>query len=464
MCARGKRSSTARSCSSWSRPRSRRPALPSRMRWRRAVRRRAAAESPGRRVAVKAQIMSVGTELLLGQIVDTNAAYLAQWLSALGIDLYWQATVGDNLGRLTEELRRAWERADLIVLTGGLGPTEDDLTREAIAALLGEEMTVEPALAEHLRQWFGRRGLPMPERNLKQATLIPSAQALPNPIGTAPGWWVERDGRIIVAMPGVPREMYRMWEEEAIPRLSIHTGGVIFSRLLRVSGLGESTVEERLESLIHNTNPTVATYAKPDAVDVRISAKAATREEAERMVAETEERARQVLGHYIFGTDKDTLASVVGRLLQQRQQTLGVMESMTGGLLSSMITDVQDSTSHFIGGLVTYSTELKAQMGVPRDILERYGAVSEATARAMAHAVRERLGADFGLGITGVAGPDRQEDKPVGTVYIAVEGPEGVVTSSSTGWRTSRRDNKRLAALAALNLLRRFLDGSIKPE
>ncbi len=182
------------------------------------------------------------------------------------------------------------------------------------------------------------------------------------------------------------------------------------------------------------------------------------------MVAETEERARQVLGHYIFGTDKDTLASVVGRLLQQRQQTLGVMESMTGGLLSSMITDVQDSTSHFIGGLVTYSTELKAQMGVPRDILERYGAVSEATARAMAHAVRERLGADFGLGITGVAGPDRQEDKPVGTVYIAVEGPEGVVTSSSTGWRTSRRDNKRLAALAALNLLRRFLDGSIKPE
>jgi nicotinamide-nucleotide amidase len=307
-------------------------------------------------------------------------------------------------------------------------------------------------------------GSKMPERNVKQATLIPSARALPNPLGTAPGWWVEKDGRIIVAMPGVPREMYRMWEEEAIPRLSVHTGGLIFSRLLRVSGMGESTVEERLESLIHNTNPTVATYAKPDAVDVRISAKAATREEAERMVAETEERARQILGQYIFGTDKDTLASVVGKLLQQRQQTLGVMESMTGGLLSSMITDVQDSASHFIGGLVTYSTDLKAQMGVPRDILERYGAVSEATARAMAHTARERLGTDFGVGISGVAGPDRQEDKPVGTVYIAVEGPEGVVTSSSAGWRTNRRDNKRLAALAALNLLRRFLDGSIKPE
>ncbi len=413
---------------------------------------------------MRAEILSCGTELLLGYITDTNATYLAQSLAAQGIDLYFVSQVGDNLGRIVETLQRAWERSELIIMTGGLGPTEDDLAREAISALLGETMQVDPALEAELRAKFANMGSRMPERNVKQATLIPSARALPNPLGTAPGWWVEKDGRIIVAMPGVPREMYRMWEEEAIPRLSIHTGGVIFSRLLRVSGLGESTVEERLESLIHNTNPTVATYAKPDAVDVRISAKAATREEAERMVAETEERARQVLGHYIFGTDKDTLASVVGRLLQQRQQTLGVMESMTGGLLSSMITDVQDSTSHFIGGLVTYSTELKAQMGVPRDILERYGAVSEATARAMAHAVRERLGADFGLGITGVAGPDRQEDKPVGTVYIAVEGPEGVVTSSSTGWRTSRRDNTRLAALAALNLLRRFLDGSIKPE
>src|SRR5919107_728406 len=165
------------------------------------------ASGPDRRLAMRAQIMSVGTELLLGQIVDTNAAYLAQYLSALGIDLYWQATVGDNLVRLTEELRRAWDRTELIVMTGGVGPTEDDLTREGIAALLGEEMVVQPELADHLRSWFGRRGHAMPERNLKQATLIPSAQALPNPIGTAPGWWVERGERIIVAMPGVPVEM-----------------------------------------------------------------------------------------------------------------------------------------------------------------------------------------------------------------------------------------------------------------
>jgi len=250
---------------------------------------------------VKAQIMSVGTELLLGQIVDTNAAYLAQWLSALGIDLYWQATVGDNLGRLTEELRRAWERADLIVLTGGLGPTEDDLTREAIAALLGEEMTVEPALAEHLRQWFGRRGLPMPERNLKQATLIPSAQALPNPIGTAPGWWVERDGRIIVAMPGVPVEMRKMWEEQVVPRLQarLPAGGVIVSRTLKCIGIGESAAEELVQPLIRSSNPTLATYAKQDGVHLRLTVKAPSRAEAEAALAEFEARVRALAGDYI---------------------------------------------------------------------------------------------------------------------------------------------------------------------
>jgi len=304
----------------------------------------------------------------------------------------------------------------------------------------------------------------MPERNLKQATLIPSASSLPNPVGTAPGWWVEKDGRILVAMPGVPREMYRMWEYEAIPRLAPYTGGMIFTRILRVYGMGESTVEERLDTLIHNANPTVATYAKIDAVDVRITAKAATSEEAERLVSEVEVQARQVLGDYVFGIDKDTLASVVGALLQARHQTLGVMESLTGGLLSSTITDLQTSSSHFIGGLVAYSTDLKAQLGVPREILERYGVVSAETAQAMAHATREFLGTDFGIGITGVAGPDEQDDKPVGTVHIAIEGPTGVVSGMGPGWRSGRSENKRHAALTALNLLRRYLEGRVTPE
>jgi len=413
---------------------------------------------------MRAEILSCGTELLLGQITDTNATFLAQSLSALGIDLYFVSQVGDNLGRIVEVLQRAWERSDLIIMTGGLGPTEDDLARESISALLGETMQVDPELEAHLRGGFAGRNIKMPERNVKQATLIPSARALPNPRGTAPGWWVEKDRHIIVAMPGVPREMYRMWEQEAMPRLKPYTGGLIFTRILRVSGLGESTVEERIDPVLHGNNPTLATYAKYDAVDVRITAKAETAEEAERQVLEMETRVRQLLGHHIFGIDKETLQSVIGNYLKGHHRTLAIMESLTGGLLSSTITDVPGSSDYFIGGVVTYSTELKLQMGVPRAVVEQHGAVSVETARAMAHAVRERLGADYGLGITGVAGPDLQEGKPAGTVHIAIEGPEGVVTGMGPGWRASREDQKRLAVFAALNLLRLHLEGVRKAE
>jgi nicotinamide-nucleotide amidase len=413
---------------------------------------------------MRAEILSCGTELLLGQITDTNATYLAQSLSALGIDLYFVSQVGDNQGRIVDTLRRAWERSDLIIMTGGLGPTEDDLARESISALLGETMQVDPALEAELRRMFATRRSDMPERNVKQATLIPSAKALPNPRGTAPGWWVEKDKHIIVAMPGVPREMYRMWEQEAIPRLKPYTGGLIFTRILRVSGLGESSVEERLDRFLHGNNPTLATYAKSDAIDVRITAKADTSEEAERLVAEMEVQVRQVLGYYVFGTDKDTLQSVVGDLLLSRNQSLAVMESLTGGLLSSAITDVPKSSQYFIGGVAAYSAKLKEQMGVPDQIIEQYGTISEETARAMAHAIRERLGADYGLGVTGVAGPDQQEGKPVGTIHIAVEGPQGVVTAMGPGWRGNREDNKRYAVLAALNLLRLYLEGVKKGE
>ena len=281
--------------------------------------------------------------------------------------------VGDNLGRIVDTLRRAWERSDLIIMTGGLGPTEDDLARESISALLGETMRVDPTLEAELRAMFAGRGAQMPERNVKQAALIPSAQALPNPRGTAPGWWVEKDGHIIVAMPGVPKEMFRMWEQEVIPRLKPYTGGLIFTRILRVSGMGKSAVEERLGTLIHSNNPTLATYAKTDAIDVRITAKAETAEEAEQQVAEMEIQVRQLLGYHIFGTDKDTLQGVIGKLLQARQQSLAVMESLTGGLLSSTITDVPNSSQYFIGGIVAYSSQLKEQMGVPTRPLSNTG-------------------------------------------------------------------------------------------
>jgi nicotinamide-nucleotide amidase len=406
-----------------------------------------------------AEILSCGTELLLGHISDTNATFLAQSLSSLGIDLYFISQVGDNQGRVVETLRRAWERSDLVIMTGGLGPTEDDLTRESISTLLGETMQVDPLLEAELRSHFSSRHIAMPERNLKQATLIPSARALPNPRGTAPGWFVEKEGRVIVAMPGVPHEMYRMWEEEAVPRLAPYAGGSIFTRLLRVSGLGESAVEEKLDALLHTNNPTLATYAKTDAIDVRITAKAASRAEAEAQVAEMETKVRALLGQTIFGTDKETLESVVGGYLTQRQQTLAVLESLTGGLLAHTITNVPGSSHYFAGGVVAYTNDIKVQMGVPAELLTHYGAISPETAEAMAEAARRLFHADYGLGITGVAGPEQQEGQPVGTVYIAIAGPQGVIHGRGPGWRGSRTDQKRLATLAALNLLRLHLEG-----
>jgi nicotinamide-nucleotide amidase len=409
---------------------------------------------------MRAEILSCGTELLLGHISDTNATFLAQSLSSLGIDLYFVSQVGDNLGRIVETLRRAWERSDLIIMTGGLGPTEDDLARESISTLLGETMQVDPQLEAELRANFAARNFPMPERNLKQATLIPSACALPNPLGTAPGWFVEKDDHFIVAMPGVPREMYRMWEKEAVPRLAKYTGaGTIFTRIFRVSGLGESAVEERLDEILHSNNPTIATYAKADAIDVRVTAKAADHQKAEEMVERMEAQVRRLLGHHIFGTDKETLQSVVGKYLADRHQSLAVMESITGGLLASTITDYPGNSKHFIGGIVAYSSDLKIQMGVPRETIEQFGAVSPETARAMASAVRQLLKADYGIGVTGVGGPEKLEEKPVGTVYIAIAGPRGIVDGRGPGWRGSREDQKRLATLAALNLLRLHLEG-----
>ena len=405
---------------------------------------------------MRAEILSIGTELLLGQITDTNATYLAQQLGTLGIDLYFVSQVGDNLPRLTETLERARDRSDLVIMTGGLGPTEDDLSREAIAAVLHESPTVDTAYVEKLRAFFRDRGIDMPERNIKQAWVLPSVTPLANPVGTAPGWWAEKDGKVIIAMPGVPHEMKRMWEREVLPRLRDRTGEVLFTRTLRVAGLGESSVEQRLDRLLHNTNPTIATYAKQDAVDVRISAKAAIPEEAESLVSEMERQAREMLGQHVFGIDQDTPASVAVEMLIEQGLSLATMESCSGGLLASTITDVPGSSAAFKGGLVAYATEMKVAWGVPADIIAQYGVISVETARAMAAAARTFLGADIGIGVTGVAGPDLQEEKPVGTVHIAVAGPDRV-SDTSQHFRGARTEIKWRAAITAINLLRLHL-------
>ncbi len=407
---------------------------------------------------MKAEIISIGTEILLGEILDTNTQYIASRLPALGIDLYHTSVVGDNLGRLVEVIGRAWERSDLVLATGGLGPTEDDLTREAIAQVLGEEITTDPELERGLREIFTRLGIPMPERNVKQAALIPSTRAIPNPRGTAPGWWVERDGRVIVAMPGPPAEMQRMWEAEVAPELERRSPGAVLAvRTLKTTGIGEAAVDEMVSPLLKSSNPSIGVYSRADGIQLRIAAKAASVEEARRLIEPVEEEARRILGRAVWGADDDTLEAAVGAMLRERGLTLATMESCTGGLLASTITDVPGSSDYYKGGLVSYATEMKVAWGVDRQVIAEHGVISAECAQAMARAVRERLGADVGIGVTGVAGPDPQEDKPVGTVHIAVALGEKPPRTTSYAMPQGREAVKRRAVTTALALLRREL-------
>lgn len=432
----------------------------------------------------KAEIISVGTELLLGQLVDTNAAYLASELPALGLDCYFISQVGDNLGRLTDTLRRAGERSDLVLVTGGLGPTEDDLTREAIAALLGEEMRLVPELEQELRARFALLRRELSPSNLKQATLIPSAQALPNPIGTAPGWWVEREesanrrisesqiskSQIIVAMPGVPTEMRRMWREEVVPRLLARLGShqVIVSRTLKVLGLPEAQAEEKVRPLMASPDPTVGIYAKSDGIHFRLTSKAVSEAEARARIADLEAMFRERLGTYLYGADADTPASVIGEQLRRAGKTVATLEVGTGGYLAGLLAEAPGSGDFYRGGLVAGSPETLASWGVALDTLEAPGLISPEGAVALARAARQQLRADIGLGLVGVPGPEPSEGVPryippvmyrgvaPGTVHIALD--DGV--SARTGsllYRTAPVEVRRLGSLLALNLLRLYL-------
>lgn len=401
---------------------------------------------------MRGEIVSVGTELLLGHITDTNAQWLAQRLSSLGIDCYYVSQLGDNLGRLTDHLRLAWSRSDLIVMSGGVGPTEDDLTREAIAGLLGEEMHVVPELEAELRQFFERRGIQMPERNVKQATLIPSARTLANPVGTAPGWFVERDGKVIVAMPGVPGEMFRMWEHEVVPRLQSLAGqAIILTRTYKVIGIGESAVEELLRPFLASENPTIATYAKNDGVHVRTSAKATTVSDAGAVLDELEPMVRGVLGHAIYGIDDQSLAAVTISRLASRGQTVAVGEEFTGGLISS---ELQESGhDQFAGGVVSATNP---------DHVGLDDVTSGAHGRALdlARRVASEFGADFGLGQAADLAPRPNASPGRHSHTVLVDATGHVVARSHRLDTTAPRIIRTRAVLNALNLLREHLIAS----
>ena len=407
---------------------------------------------------LRGEIISIGTEILLGALTDTNANYLAGQLPAIGVGNYRVTTVGDNRDRLARVFEEAWSRSDVVVATGGLGPTEDDVTREAVAAALGEELHVDAAQRAILEERFAERGRTLIERNMKQAWLIPSARAIANPRGTAPGWWVERDGRVTVLMPGPPAEMTHMWEHEVAPELERRADAILVSRTLKTAGLGESMVDQMLEGLLGASNPSIGLYARRDGVHVRISAKAATREAAERLIAPVGQQARAILGAHVWGEDDDTLAAGVGRLLRERGLTLAVMESATGGAIASAITDVAGSSAYFRGGLVTYATEAKIAHGVPAEVVASHGVISRETAEAMASAARARLGADLGLGLTGIAGADPVEGQPPGTMHLALS--DGTAVAYETwSYYQGREASKRRAVTQALNMVRTWLLG-----
>lgn len=410
---------------------------------------------------MKAEIVSIGTELLLGEITDTNASYLAGQLPSLGIDLYWISQVGDNQARLVEVLKRAWLRSDLVLITGGLGPTEDDLTRQAIAEMMGEELRIDPLFEREIRERFTNRGIKMAPSNIKQAAVIPSATAIHNTRGTAPGWWVEKGGHILVAMPGPPGEMHHMWQTEVIPRLQQRaTGTIIISRTLKIFGLPEGTVGEMVSSLLSSANPTLGIYAKADGIHLRFAAKAENRGQAEKMIDRGEARVRSILGEYIWGTDNDTPISAAGQLLAEKGLSLAVMEYCSGGLLTAAITDTPGSTAYFKGGLIACSSQALIAYGVDAELIAGCSAVGAEAAQVMAEAARLRLGADIGVSITGVINPDEREDKPVSTTYIGIDSGrdkktiKGNYTARNTSWIKHWVTNSALFELRKMLLAR----------
>ena len=402
---------------------------------------------------MKTAILTVGTEILFGQIVNTNAAFLSRELNNLGYDVMYHYSVGDNPGRLAELIEFAFRDCDMIITTGGLGPTQDDLTKEVIAQAMGDRLVVSPEALSALKDRYERSGRPMTENNLKQANMPESAQILPNDQGTAPGFWLEKKGKIIVSMPGPPREMTNMFEKEVKPRLISRQDSVIYYKILRTFGLGESKMETVLLPLIDGqTDPTIATYAKEGECSLRIASKRTTKEEAEAAVEDMTARVMDIIGEYVYSTDNEELADVVANMLLDKNITISCAESCTGGLFAGTLINTDGISKVFDRGIVTYSNEAKIkELGVKAETLDTFGAVSPETAAEMAEGIRAKTGTDMAVSVTGIAGPGGgSADKPVGLVYIGIayDGKTDVVKAQMRN--VTRNWNRNYAVLNML--------------
>ena len=370
---------------------------------------------------MKAEIISIGHELLMGELTDTNSSWIAARLPALGIQVQWLSIVGDDLAMLTEAISRGLERSDVVFTTGGLGPTQDDLTREAVAGALGEIPVVQPEVVQALEEYFRGRGQVMPSHNVKQALLIPSAQFIPNRNGTAPGWWVEHGRKIIVCLPGPPGEMQAIWGEEVEPRLRpLVDGEVTITRNIKTMGMSEGSIDEIVSEFFGRENPYLGIYSKADGIHLRIIARAQDAAAARFLIQPVEDAIVERLGPYVWGYDEDTPEQAIAPVLEARKLTLATMESCTGGYLANSISEASHGLNYFKGGVVAYTSQTMIAHGVPQETINTHGVVSQETATAMAQSIREVMDADLGIGVTGVAGPGELEGKPVGLGYLAI--------------------------------------------
>lgn len=403
---------------------------------------------------MRTAILTVGTEILFGQIVNTNAAFLSQELNNLGFDVMYHYSVGDNPERLEELIHLAFRDCDMIITTGGLGPTQDDLTKEVITKAMGDELVVNEEALKALRDRYERVNRPMTENNLKQANLPSSAEILPNDQGTAPGFWLEKNGKIIASLPGPPREMTNMFNKQVRPRLKRLQDSVIYYRILRSFGLGESKMETVLLPLIDGqTDPTIATYAKEGECSLRIASKRATSDEAEAAVDWMTKEVLDIIGDYVYSLDNEELIDVVGKLLKDKNISVSCAESCTGGLFAGALTSIDGISQVFERGIVTYSNRAKMEeLGVSASTLEKFGAVSRETAAEMAEGLKAKTGSDLCISVTGIAGPDGgSEEKPVGLVYIGIcyEGKTDVIKTQMRN--VNRNWNRNYAVLNMLH-------------
>jgi nicotinamide-nucleotide amidase len=411
---------------------------------------------------MRCEVLAIGTELLLGQIVDTNSAYIGEQLAAIGIDSYEHRVLGDNQARIVAGIRDLLSRSDALLICGGLGPTQDDLTRDAIAEVMGVELVRDMELAEGIATMFRVRLRDMPQNNLRQADIPAGGQAIPNPIGTAPGLLCEFDGKVIYAVPGVPYEMKLMLEEQVLPDLLRRAGSAsaIVSRSLKTWGTSESGLAEmiahRLDALdAAGGNPTIAFLARGiEGLVVRVTAKGATEDEARALVDAEDKELRAIIGHLVFGVDDETMESAVLDALRSRAWTLGVAESLTGGLIGARIVNVPGASDTFRGTIGSYATEVKRSvLGVTAESV-----VSEEAAREMAEGAQRVLGADVGIAATGVAGPTEQDGVAVGTVFFAIALPGHPTEVVSTRLPGDRERLRQFSTISLLNLLRQRLE------